>query len=61
MGDFSISVKGIFCGGRLGFRVLSPGMQLFGLFFFIIHHIVFQLIFIDTNFYKAEKENPMIS
>ena len=59
MYGFSISVIGIFCGGRLGFRVLSHVTQQFGLIFFI-HHFVFQINLIDNKVWKAEKENSMI-
>ena len=55
MQDFCVSVIGICCDDRLGFRVLSPVIKLF---FFIIYHFVYQCTLVYVKAYNAEKENP---
>ena len=56
MADLRVSVAGICCGSRPGFRVLCPVLQTFGLIFRLVFELIFNF-FMDTKAYIAEKEN----
>ena len=55
MDDLRVSVLGICCCGRSGFKVLSPVLQPFGLFFMLVINLIFKFFFIDIKTFIAEK------
>ena len=57
MEDLRVSVVGICYSGRSGFKVFSPVLQPFGLFFLCWLSTRFPSFFIDIKVSVEEKEN----
>ena len=57
MEELFVSVICIWCGGRPVFRVLSPLLKPFRLFFYACYYTDFQLFLMSFKVYNAVKDN----